>query len=307
MEYGLTLMVLGAPEFVRISEADYQTIIEAKRGLFECLYVEEKFDLVVENYFELEISLLESAANHMVFGRLDYRYIQVERGLYNRRLANLLSAGRIYADHVKQHIERIFPPDSNNVQELIAKFSEQYDKRLGYRSMEALRNFIQHRGLLVHSMAYKIKRVKRTGEDGLLFMVTPYLVPEELRADGDFKMAVLEELESLGEKIDLKELVRDYIEGLWTVHEKIRERIRPLTEAWDYTMRKAVGRFHSNYPDKDTAGLAAVARDADDHYLDAIPVFTDFIEYRQNLEGKNRNLVNLVNRYVTNEVVDKKL
>ena len=62
MEYGLKRLVLGSKAFVPISENEYCAISEAQAGLFEAVFVEEKIDLVVENYLELETSFLDSTA-----------------------------------------------------------------------------------------------------------------------------------------------------------------------------------------------------------------------------------------------------
>ena len=62
MEYGLKRLVLGSKAFVPISGNEYCAISEAQAGLFEAVFVEEKIDLVVENYLELETSFLDSTA-----------------------------------------------------------------------------------------------------------------------------------------------------------------------------------------------------------------------------------------------------
>ena len=67
MEFGLVPLVLGSsPCFVPIPEKEYEQIATAKAGLLESLFVEEKFDLVIENYLELESCFLESTAQIMI-------------------------------------------------------------------------------------------------------------------------------------------------------------------------------------------------------------------------------------------------
>ena len=298
-------MVLGSLAFVPVAESEYRAILEARSGLFECLYLEEKFDLVIENYLELETWLLESTARHMVFGGQDYRWFQVERGLCNRRLANLLSTGRSYVDQAKYHVKRIFPSGSDQFEIIVAKFSEQYDTRLGYRSMEALRNFVQHRGFAADSLVYEMKRVQGTDGAGLRFAANPYLSPPGLRASGGFKEGVLSELEAIGEQVDLKGLVRDYVEGLWTVHDVIRERIKSLVQQWETLVCEAIDLFKSMHPEEGAIGLSVVARKSEGIYPESAALFMDFIEYRKILERKNGNLVNLANRYVSSEVIKK--
>lgn len=250
MEYGLTTMAMGSPTFVPISEGDYNQIKVAQDGLFECLFIEEKFDLVVENFLELETTLLELVARSMLYGGKDYQGFQVERGLINRRFINLLTAGRTYEDHVKQHINKIFHPDSKEAKNANAEFKKQYDARIGYRVMVALRNFVQHRDFPVYHMSYQFGWVGQEKEQKLRYAISPYLRPAELRIAGGFKNSVLEELESIGEQFDLKFLTRDYVEGLWVVHSDIRSRILPKIENWEATLNEAIQRFQEKYPEE---------------------------------------------------------
>jgi len=108
MDYGLARLVLSSRAFVRISENEYQEIKNARSALFESLFIEEKYDLVVENYLEIERSLLESVVRNMILSGQDYRWFQMERSLFNRRLINLLTSARTYVDQVKHHLNNIF-------------------------------------------------------------------------------------------------------------------------------------------------------------------------------------------------------
>jgi hypothetical protein len=58
MNYGLKRYVLGSSAFVEIAEKEYVDIKSAKANLLEALFIEQKFDAVIENYLELEICFL---------------------------------------------------------------------------------------------------------------------------------------------------------------------------------------------------------------------------------------------------------
>ncbi len=305
MDYGLTRMVLDSTAFVHISVDEYQKMKNAKDALFESLFIEEKYDLVVENYLEFEGSLLESVARHMILSGQDYRWFQMERSLFNRRLANLLSTARMYTHHVKRHLTNIFATEEGEAPDIGTLFSDQYDTRLGYRAMEQLRNFVQHRGFPVHAVTYN-SRWTDGEKSELQFAVSPYLCPEDIRADRRFNKSVLEELEAFGERVDIKVLVRDYVEGIWAVHDKIRESLSPRIVLWEAALDGAFVRFQSQYPDEQSViGLAAVARDERGQYSEPIQIFKEFLDYRRQLERKNGSLKNLVRRYVTSEIVEQ--
>lgn len=305
MEYGLARIVLGSRAFVQLSENEYQAIKRAQEGLLESLFIEEKYDLVVENYLELEETLLESVVRHMILSGQDYRWFQVEHSLFNRRLVNLLTVVRTYDHQVKQHVNKIFRAEEEDTPDVSGYFSQQHDERIGYRAMEELRDFAQHRGFPVHAVTYGSKVIDADKKRKICVTVSPYLRPDELRADRKFNKKVLSELEGLGEKVDLKTLVRDYIEGIWVIHAKIREHLKSKIESWENVLNQAIMRFQSQFPEEPSIiGLAAVIRDDEGYYAAPIQIFEDFMEYRKHLERKNGALTNLAHRYVTSEVVD---
>ena len=81
MEYGLAHLVLRSSAFIPISEEEYLQLVDSKAGLLETLFIEEKFDLVVDNYLKLETTLLDSTARHTVHHHHCYQWFQVQRNL----------------------------------------------------------------------------------------------------------------------------------------------------------------------------------------------------------------------------------
>src|SRR5688572_9822556 len=214
-------MVLESSSFLSITQEEYEALAEAKTGHLSVLFIEEKFDLLVENYLELEDAMLRSTNRHMVHKDQDYEWFQVERNLFNRRLVNLLSACRSYVDYAKHHVHVVLPGDQAASDKLETAFSEHYDALLGYRVMEALRNFVQHRGFPIHVVSYSGKWVGPKNDASLRFGLSIFTKTIYLDDDG-FKKAVLGELEALGGRVDLKPLVREYVAALSEVHKQLR-------------------------------------------------------------------------------------
>lgn len=305
MDHGLLRRVLDSVAFVAITEGEYNVIQQARNGLMESLFMEEKFDLLIENYFEFEITLLEISTRSMVRFQHDYRSLHLERNLIDRRIVNILTAGRVYIDHTKQHLHRILPVESSDNFNVNTAFSHQYDSRFGYRCMEALRNHVQHRGFPVHNITFERQWVEHEGKKLMLFAISPYLEPAHLREDGEFKKVILEEMEAKNNRIDLKALVRDYVEGLAHVHLEIRQNLKALAQQWESVICEAINRFQSSYPEEGIVGLAAIKRHYDGTHKETVPVFTEFIEQRLYFEKKNDVLKNLTKRFVTSEVIEK--
>jgi hypothetical protein len=242
----------------------------------------------------------------MILQDQNYQWFNLERGLFNRRLANLLYAGRTYIDHMKQHIDRIFHNGSNNTFDIKAELSKQYDGRFGYRCMETLRNYVQHCGFPIHMLSFQRSRVERQNKDLFRFAITPYLRPKDLKEDDSFNKKILKEMEVIGEEIDLKFLVRDYMEGLSIVQSEVRRHIHQKCTEWEYIIIEAIERYKSNNPEEDTVlGLSAMIRTEDGLYKDDIALFLNFIDLRKYFERKNNTLTNLTRRFATNEIIEK--
>lgn len=291
---------------VQISKSQHDATVEAKAALLECLFIEEKFDLVIENYLELEMTLLECALGYLAAPLLDNQRADTDRALFNRRLVNLLSGAGTYADQVRdRHVPRVLP--EAGAAAIRAAFSKEHDDRLGYRAMVALRNHAHHFDAPVHLVTYPSRRVERQSGDVLAFTVNPCLQPEDLRRNPKFKRSVLKELDALGQSVDLKPLVRQYVEGLWAVHAQIRELVAPLIREWEAILELAKSTFLAGGNDERSAfALAAVTLREDDTYETSVHLPTQFNGYRRFLEAKNARLDNLALRYVTNETADGK-
>ena len=305
MNYGLKRYLLGSPAFVDISGEEYSQIKLAKANLLEVLFIEEKFDVLIENYLELEMGFLEIAAGHMVLRNLSYTRLINEKNSINRRLINLLSACRSYLDQTKHHLHKIFGKDSETVRKIEEFKNQLYDQCFGYRVMEALRNYVQHRGFPIPSVTVITRSVESESGNRILFSLTPHIHPQDLEEDKDFKKPVLEELKSSGDKIDVKPLMRDYIASLGSVHEKIRALLKEEIHFWTQTILTAMESFQEKYPKEPSIiGLAAVVRNDDGTYDQPVFLFKDFMEYRQQLEKKNSSFSTLRKRYVSSEVID---
>ena len=306
MEYGLTKKVLGPRSFVPITKDDYASISQSHSGALELLFLEEKYDLIVENYFEFETSLLEIVSRSMIRADQSYQTFHLEYGLVNRRIANLLMSTKVYVDHAKQHVNRILENNDGAECDAASILSKQYDARFGYRCMEALRNHVQHRGFPAHLIRWERKWIEREGDKLMLNAISPFVQPERLREDGVFKKKVLREMEEIGENIDLKAIIRDYIEGLSIAHSEIRKCLCRCANDWDNILEKAIQRYTVVDPDMSNIGLCAVVKSENDEDSDWIPILPDILDQRKYFENKNKALVNLSKRFITSEIIKNK-
>jgi hypothetical protein len=305
MRYGITRMVLGFSGFIELSQEEYESIKVARNSLFQALFLEEKFDLVTENYLEYEVELLSSSARQMLSQNLDYYELHSRRGLISRRIVNLLTTCRLYLDQSIHHLGNIYRADHSKINKIREEKSNQYDTYFGYRVMEALRNYVQHRGFPIHSVRYNEQLVEQTSGSKIMVGITPLIKVSAIEEDKEFKKSVLEEMKKRGDELDIKPLMREYIECLGRIQAKARSLLRNDVLRWEEAVFRAMDLYKDTYgSDASLAGLA-VAVEADDGTLpESTTIFKEFIERRRELEGKNSLLESLSSCYLTSEVLD---
>ncbi|ULA64259.1 MAG: hypothetical protein LZF86_110962 [Nitrospira sp.] len=305
MEYGLTRLVLDSTAFVPITEDEYISIAKAKDGLFKVLSAEEQFDLVVENYLELEASFLESTVKNMVLENQDYEWGHAQRRLFNRRLANLLSAFRSYVDCAGRVAKEILT-DNVDANVLVAGvYSKPSEGNFLSSFIWELRNTVQHHGFPIHSVVYPAGWRGEGDASRMVFGISVRMDINHFKEDKKFNKLILEKLEALGSEVDLKLLVRQYVEALGGGHAQLRRMVRPAVQSWDSTIMKMLELFKSAHPTESPAAVInAVIRNGKT-FDNAISIFGDFIKYRKALEAKNGTLVNLGRRFVTGESLAK--
>ena len=161
MKYGLTIAAFGNWPFIEIPLDEFHQIKTARSNLLMMLDIEEKFELLVENHAEYESTILGIVQRRMVRGDGTWATAMDDVLLINRRLANVLTAGRLYEDHAKHAISTLYGSDSDACVRVRTALALQYDQALGFRVMEALRNYVQHQALPVAAIRYESERVGR--------------------------------------------------------------------------------------------------------------------------------------------------
>ncbi|MEC8375324.1 MAG: hypothetical protein VX078_11030, partial [Pseudomonadota bacterium] len=119
--------VLGSTQELEISESRFQRIKEAKKLLSEGLAIEEKWEILVSNYVDLESDCLSATTSHMLFSEQPYEAFFKNTVLFNKRLVNLLTASRLYSEQIESHIGRCFPDSSQIKDEVKSWKSKAYD------------------------------------------------------------------------------------------------------------------------------------------------------------------------------------
>lgn len=296
----MTRLVFEERRVLALSKADYIRAKHARLVLTEGLFAEERFSILLENYAEFERDLLKLALQDVLFKPGGWSDRIDELHLLNRRLANLLTICRLYTDQTPQTLNNIFGDDSEEAELFRTSANTEYDAHLGYRVMEALRNYVQHKGLPIHAVTYG----GRWKDDRSMLerWVVPTMKIEQLREVGGFKSSVLEELAQLPQPVDIRALTREYMTSLQRLHRTVRETIEAAAGKADRVMDDFVKMWSDGSPSPDLVGLAIVTRSNDDQIVERIPILREISKRRRYLQNRNGLAGDLGRQVVTNRL-----
>lgn len=302
MKYKITSAEIRNTDFLELSKEEYEKYQHVRKCLLNCLFIEEKFDLLIENYLEYEQELLDLSVRPMVLANPFTpgweRLGHAERRTITRRIANLLSLCKLYIDQTKHHVSTIYGQQSEEYTALDSEQSKQYDNLFGYEAMAALRNHVQHNGYPIHAVRHPYKR----NENQIMFTLTPVIITKYLEDNKYFKQSTLRKLKQLDEKIDIRPLMREYLEGLGNVHHKLREILDQDLSDWDDTIRTIFTKYKNNFDiQKSIAWLDLKSHNENDEVIEETTISTKVIDRRKSLRKKNTSLSGLTRRYVSNK------
>ena len=302
MKFGLMPVAGAERPFMAISKEEFDAVCDAKAALLQCLAVEEAFDFVVENCEELERALLDVALTHMAHPDPASHHFNEDRGLFNRRLMNWLTAVKSYVEKVPKHARAI---SKGSGARATAAMTDARSEALGLGGMLALRNYIQHHDSVVHRVTYGSKFVGKMPGGQLAFSVNPVVDLTNLGADdlrNKSDRQVLEELQSLGPQLELIPLARKCLEDLWNAHSLVRGDLAPLAENLERVLATIKDKYLAAHPQVSPgSGLAAVTREPDQDPVEEVHLVWSFSDYRKHLETKNCALDSISGRFVTSE------
>lgn len=292
MRYLVAQRWTGGKRPVEISKADFQAIRQAKRGVVCAMLFEEKLDLVLDNFIEYEGEFLRLTLRSAVFEETDWSDFRDTSQQANRRLANLLTTCRLYLDQSPHLLSTLKDPAL--VEAFKAQTHIEFDNRLGYETMEALRNYFQHRDLPVTGVSYQSAWVPEVTREWRKHILIPTVDLDRLECDESFtrrfKQITLPKLWAKGKDLDWKVLVREYISGIGSVHRVLRELLAPRVKAWDERLLRTLQSYRKKTRARLQIGVEVLAVNSRGRVTEEIQVFTGPIERRKALERKNRTV-----------------
>lgn len=286
-------------EDLTIDKDRYHTLLKSRAVLSSALALEEKFDLLISNYLELEADCLNCALQRVAYDESSYDFFSKSMLTINRRMVNLLTSARLYVDHLPQNI-KLCALD----QEKITTFKSRcYDENFSFRFMEALRNYVQHCGFGIHLATSGSKALSPKKEGGVEFKFNAFSCKKNLQESGKFKKKVLDEMP---EKVNIIAASRSYIDSMRMIHTKVRKSIHDTVISSREEIKKAIDEY-SALNNKESEGLKAVKFEKHDTSLIIIEehsLLLDWDEHRIRLYEKNRSKGDTSNSSICNDGVE---
>lgn len=213
------------PEKIReyISESEYINMIDNYNFLVNVCAIEERFDILINNYYEYEKCLNSILLNSfLAFGIEVVEFQKNEREII-RLLNNLLSSCRLFLD---QNLKILPQIDTNTFDNYSKKTHDLYDNNIEYRLLEYLRNVLQHREMPISIEFYK--KFAQTKDERAEESINVLLnIKTLLEHDKSYNMKVKIDLLSFNkEKIILNFYVRKYIYLMGVLLQEIRKDIK---------------------------------------------------------------------------------
>ena len=305
VKYRLEKRVLRGPYLLNLRKADFDKYLRARNIILMAINIEEAFDVLIDNYLEFETTLLQSTNQYLIRFVDTHETFQSERRLLNRKLINLLTTSKAYLDQTDHQLSNNFGKSSTQYTSFSKKRKSEYNSRLGYRVMESVRNHVQHYGWPIHSVEYHSQLMGVMDKPKFLFAIIPFMKTKYLEENKKFKPTILSELKSIENQkgIDLRPIIREHIEALTDIHTEVRASMQEHIKESEDLFAVAIRRFQKKYPDVTPYGLELIEED-NGEMITAVFILKELVESLKNLQKKNKHLVNLSKRYVTNEIIE---
>lgn len=306
MNYAIQIWALGTYPQININKEEFDKLRQSRQCLSNALAIEEKYELLLSNYSDLEKECLNVTSDSMLRNDIGYANIFEIRLTFNRRIVNLLTSTKLYIDQIQQHVKACIPEDADITEKIKALFSNEYDAHFEYRFMEALRNYVQHRGLAVHSTMLGSRWTSHEDNGELEYTTRLFTHRSEVESDKAFKKSISNEMP---EKVELIYACRIYIEAISKIHCYIRKLLVQVSESSRNLIAQNINEYEETYKKK-PFGLSAVCfipKQPVNEILEKFPLLLEWDNIRIDLIKKNGELKNLRKRFVSSSGSNKTL
>ena len=292
-KYILKVLPQGQYPTIVIDERRFLELKSSNEILTEALAIEEKYELIIRSFLDLEKELINLSVTSMVKINHEYYEFFEERLKLNLRMMTLLTTVRLYIDSINSHVVGCVPGKTLIKDRVKKFFNIEYDKNVEYQFMEALRNFVTHRNTPVHLISTRLKWI--TKEDRKLEH-SAYIFSKKEFLNKSFKKKVLN---LIPEEIDLLAYTRVYIESISLIQCQVRELISEKIVEARSSLELAINEYKKKF--KEQSYPLHAYKFEDDKIIDEVLFYLEWDNVRIRLEKYNPMLKNLSKSYVTGQ------
>ena len=292
MKYLLIQKLLDAAPPLESSETEFEAIVASRSCGNHALAIEEKYSLVLRNYFEVEREIhrlnLESITTKTITAGMLLDGIRD----VNRVLMNLMSAQRTYVDHVPQHLNDICGANSVEAEGFKTKTSEEFDSCLGYKVTTGLRNHAQHSGFPVHFLSLESKWREEEHPRICDHLVRAQFLRDDIVGNMKVGALVRTAIAKMPEKVDVIPLVRESMSSFARLHLHVRETLLSRVNESDRRLEAAYEKFEK-HAERKPVGLNVIRIDDTGNEIGGCTIALLGRDRRKHLEEQSGVLVNM--------------
>ncbi|MBL4772647.1 MAG: hypothetical protein JKX98_03305 [Alcanivoracaceae bacterium] len=213
--------MLGQFPELEIDKARFERLRASRSVLSHALAIEEKYEIVINNYYDLEREITNASIPELVRNNIKNKNFSDFRLVLNIRLVNFLSSVGLYSGQLSSHIYACNSGNNNIINEIKQLFTVEYNSSFMCRFMEALKIYIQNSGIPIHRISSSKKWVD-LNDECVEYSLYFGAQKSELQFNGWFNKCVLREMP---DEVNLRSSSRSYIEAISRIHKHAMKKI----------------------------------------------------------------------------------
>jgi hypothetical protein len=286
-------VLFDCPE-IEIEKSNYEDIKLACEILKRSLIIEERYEIFLRNFVEIEKELLSISLSTMVGSEQSYSTASNYRIILNQRCINFFSSSRSYLDQsIKNDLAVLLGQDKDKLyKKIVYNLKKTNDV---FEFIEELRNHVQHYGLPVHDYSTPVHWDREFKNCSF----SSHFCVEKKKMANDTKMSKTRMFNVMPEKINILETIREYVNIISGIHDHIRGLLRCKVADSRHLIESIMKSYAQEYTEK-ISGLK-VAHINDEKEIESVPLFLKWDDVRRKLEKKNYRINNMGKRFVTSK------
>ncbi|MEP7135439.1 MAG: hypothetical protein ABI904_10955 [Chloroflexota bacterium] len=253
---------------IEISEEEHKNLLDAISKVGSVFRYTAIFSATIWNYDDLATTVNSYL---QAFIQKDSKFLG-NRNItlnINKEVLNVLTSFRFYLDFIDENLHKDFGKDSGIVENFGSDCSTEYDNNFSYRLIYHLRNFAQHKGLVISSVKFS-KFLDEERANTVRQHLTISVNRNDIIEDKKFKKEIKAELTNYPEAIDIIDHLLKWISSLTRIHNQLIQRIIPTRLNNALFIIEQVRKLDYNKDDNQVIPILSIIDHSKDNIKDVI-------------------------------------